>query len=191
MFVCRRWNLSYLPFVSQINRLWRFEKWLECLKVLAVLGTAQEFVQLFLECLDVFEMSIDRGETDVCHFVQFAKSVHDMLTKCLCRDLFAHTSPFFFEFVEHCVYLVLGNRTLLAGLPYATLELFTVVAFAGVVFFDDNEICRLDTFKSGESVVALSAFASTTNLTLFVCFTRVEYSGVFVFAFRTKQLGIL
>lgn len=74
-------------------------------------------------------MSIDRGESNVCNFVHFAESFHDMFSKCLCRDLLAHTCPFFFKFIQHCVYLFLSNRTLLAGLPYTALKLFPVVTF--------------------------------------------------------------
>jgi hypothetical protein len=110
-----------------------------------------------------------------------------MLSKCLCRHFFAHTCPFFFKFIQHCVYLLLGNWALLAGFPYATLKLFTIVTFAGVVFLNDNEICRLDTFKCGKSVVAFSTFTSSTNLSLLMCFARIQDPGVVMFTFRTKH----
>ena len=132
-------------------------------------------------------MAVDGGEADVGDVVDFAEAVHDAFADDAGVDFFAQVGHFFFQAVEEFFDLFFADRAFFTRAPETALEFFAVVALAGVVFFDDDEVGAFHALKSGEAVVAFFAFAAAADFTLFMRVARVEDGRFFVFAFWTNH----
>jgi hypothetical protein len=144
-------------------------------------------LEFAFEGVDVFELAVDAGETDVGYFVEFFEGGHDVFADGFAADFLALIGPFFFEFIEEVGDLFDCDWAFAAGFPDAAFQLFAIVGFAGLVFFDYQEICEFWAFESGEAEIALIAGAAAADFSVFIGVAGIQNSRVIVFAFRAEH----
>jgi hypothetical protein len=150
----------------------------------------EEVFEFGHEFLDVFEIHVDAGETDVGDFVEFLQAMHDHFA-----DFGGGQFPFggfvdhAFDFVHDGFELGRGNGTLFAGFQQALQNFLALEAFAAAVFLDDHVGNFVDAFVSGEATRAFQAFAAAANGVAGAALAGVNYLVIEMRAERALQLA--
>ena len=108
-------------------------------------------------------MPIYGCKADVGDLIQLFQFFHDTFANVVGFDLFALSGPVFFQLIQELCDLFFGDRAFFARFPDAGFQFLAIVGFAGVVFFDHNEVACFDSFKGGKAKIALFAFAATAD----------------------------
>src|SRR6184192_2808534 len=130
------------------------------------LGAArtQYLFDLSLDLLEVHELSVDRGESDVCDLVQVPQAFHDHLADLAARDLYAAgAAELGLDVVDDRAQALRGDVALFGGLLQAVEELLGIEVLAAPVLLGDEEGHRFDAFVCGKALPTLQALTAASD----------------------------
>ena len=145
-------------------------------------------VQTFDEFLDVFELSVDAGESNICDFVDGAELFHNRFAEESGID-FRVELAFYkrFDSSDHFVYLLCRNGAFPAGFLDAGTELGSVVWNADAVPFDDFQSVLFDAFVGRKAPIARQTQSTATNRRSVLSGAGINYLVVISSAKRTSH----
>ena len=143
--------------------------------------------QLVHEGVDILELAVDRGETNVSDLIPLLELLHRKLAKLDGGD-------FLTERVLKLAFDVVRNfsgvdGTLLTSLQQTRHELVLVEKLLASVFLCDDYLNRFHHFKRCESLVAGGTLATTANACKFIYGSGVDNLAVDVPTKRTSHLS--
>src|SRR5690606_5833351 len=118
----------------------------------------------FVELLEVLEVPVDRGETDVRNVVERLQPVHDELTDLAARDLVAaRARDCILDVVHEGLDLAAADRPLRARDPDRIDDLAPVVRLRGAVALRDLQAPLLDVLVGRKAAPAVDALATPSH----------------------------
>ena len=146
----------------------------------------EEVFQFGHEFLDVFEIHVDAGETDVGDFVELLEAMHDHFA-----DFRGGQFPFggfvdhAFDFIHDGFEFGSGNGALLASFQQPLQNFLALEAFAAAILLDHHVGNFVDALVSGEAAGAFQAFAAAADGVAGAAFAGINYLVVQMRAERT------
>ena len=145
-------------------------------------------VQTFDEFLNVLELSVDAGESNISNLVDGAKLFHNRFAEESGIDF--RVEPAFdkrLDSGDHLVYLFGGNRTFPTGFFDAGAQLGAIVRYANAISLDDFQSVFLNAFVSCKPTIARQAQPTPTNRRSVLSGAGINYFIVVFAAKRTSQ----
>ena len=131
--------------------------------------------QLVHELVDVFELAVDRGETNIGDLIQLMKLFHQLFTDDPALDFgFAHFLNAFLDAIRHVFDGGGTDRPFFAGLLEAGENFCTVERLPAAVLLHHHGKDFLDTFVGGVATLAAETFAAAANHLAFLRHARVD-----------------
>ncbi len=150
------------------------------LLLLHFLTVSQEILKFIHKLMNVFELAIDRGETDIGHSVQPVKLLHHLFPDFRALNL---PLPFFLKMEFHAVDDLLddvdADGSLFTRLFQAIKNLEAIEGFPSTILFDDRWKGLFGPLARGKPFMAAEALSSPSNRLLVLALTRIDD-----FAFR-------
>src|SRR5580704_808937 len=132
--------------------------------------------QLVHEFFDIFEIQVDRGETDIGYLVVAPQAIHDELTEFAGLALaLLRLDDEGFGFIDDLLEFADGDGPLLAGAQQAVENFLAVELFAAAVFLDHHVRDFVDTLVGGKPLAALQAFAASADGFRLLALAGVDY----------------
>src|SRR5581483_1920211 len=147
-----------------------------------------ELLDFFVKRLDVLEVSVDRRETYVGHFVQLTELIHDELADdARLNFTLAQTSNLVSDAADRLVEHLAGNRTLFQRFLHAPAQFGFVEVLASAIPLHHDRHHELSRLERGETLATGQTFAAPTNLPALTRQARVVDLGLDVPAERTMH----
>ena len=141
----------------------------------ALLNVVQHRLDFIDKIASVFEFAVDAGKAYVGHLVEFAKFVHDEVTKFFAVDFLFHLgSQCNLDAGHDAVDLLVADWPFPARLGQSASKLFRVKFLSNAVFFDDLNIERLQMLIGGESSLAIRTFTTSAHNVTVLNASRVD-----------------
>jgi hypothetical protein len=126
---------------------------------------APQPLDFFVEGLHVLEMTIDRREADVRHFIELPQLLHDELTDhARWHFTIANNSYLVSNTTQSLINGLTRNGPLLQGLLHPGAQLRLVVSLANIVRLDDHRHDQFSRLKRSESFATGQTFTPTAYL---------------------------
>jgi hypothetical protein len=153
-------------------------------------AVSQKVFEFGHEFLDVLEVHVDTGETDVGDFVEFLEAMHDHLadfggSKFAFRRVVDHP----FDFIDDGFKLGRGNGSLFASLQEALEDFLALETLAATVLLDHHVRDFVDAFVGGEAAGTFQALPAATDGVAGAAFAGIDYLVIEVGAERTFHAG--
>ena len=136
---------------------------------------SQEVFQLIHELLDIFELPIDRGKTDISYPIETVEFLHHLFTDLRTPDLplrlFLEIE---FDTVGDLFDDIDADRPLLAGFLQTIEDLGTIEGLSPPIFFDDRRQGILCPLTRSKSLLATEAFPPSPDRLLVLAFAGID-----------------
>ena len=146
-----------------------------------------DLVKLVHEGVDVLELSVNRGKSDISNLVDALLFFHGIGADHVGRDLAVKgVLQQILDLVNDLLKSINGDRTLFTGSHHTVEELVSVKRLARLVLLDDYHRNALDDLVGCESFAAIETFSSATDP-----FALIRWAGINNFAFIKAAIWTL
>jgi hypothetical protein len=126
--------------------------------------------------LDVFEIHVDAGETDVGDLIEFFEAMHDHFADFGGGELaLGGFVDHAFDFVDDGFEFRRRNRALLASLQKSLQNFLALETLAAAILLDDHVGDFVDAFVGGEAARTFQAFAAAADGVAGAALARINY----------------
>ena len=154
-----------------------------------VLFFAEQLVELFHKCIDIFELTVNRGEADISYLVDVLELVHSQLAYSHGGDLSVERAlQLSLDVVHHLLYLFDRHRTLLARAEDTGSELVAVKDLTALVALDYNYRNGLDDLMGRKALAALETLSAAADALALIGGTRINDLALFISTVGTLHI---